>query len=257
MKGKGEFSSLTFRNGVKDGVAIGLGYLPVAFAFGVKASLLGVPILITILISLTNLTSAGQLAGLTIIASLGSFIEIILTQLLINSRYFLMSLTLSQKTDKTFTLPNRLLTSAFITDEIFAVSVARPNLISKNYFLGLALMPYIGWGLGTILGALAGDILPVIITTALGIALYAMFIAIVVPPATKSLGVLLTILLSAGVSCLFYYVRVLNQNVTEGFRVIISAIIGAGVMAFIFPIKSQEAEKDNDNAHSVEEGEYD
>lgn len=205
------FSSLKFKNGVKDGLPIGLGYFPVAFAFGVQASILGVPILISLLISMTNLTSAGQLAGLTIVATMGSFIEIIATQLVINSRYFLMSTMLSQKTDDSFTFKHRLLTSTFITDEIFAIAVSKPNNISKNYFYGLALLPYIGWALGTLLGATAGNLLPQRVVLALGIALYAMFIAIIVPPSTKNLGVLFAVLLSASISCLFYYLPILKK----------------------------------------------
>ena len=238
------FSELTYKNGLRDGLPIGLGYLPVAFAFGVQASLLGVPILITLFISMTNLTSAGQLAGLEIIASLGSFVEIILTQLLINSRYFLMSISLSQKADDSFTLPARLYTSAFITDEIFAVSVAKPNSIGKKYFLGVATLPYVGWTLGTLLGALAGDVLPIIITSALGIALYSMFIAIIIPPATKSKGVIVCILVSSFISCLFFFVPFLKNNVTQGFAIIISALIGSAVTALIFPL----GKEDNENA---------
>ncbi len=244
MEKTGNFSNLKFKKGVKDGLPIGLGYFPVAFAFGVQASILGVPFLITLLISMTNLTSAGQLAGLNVIVRQDAFInllaEMLLTQILINSRYFLMSLTLTQKTDDTFTLPNRLLTSAFITDEIFAVAVSNPQKISKNYYLGVAVLPYVGWTLGTLFGALAGDILPSIITNALGVALYAMFIAIIIPPALKSVGVVLAILISAGVSYLFYFLPVLSENVSQGFAIIISALVGAGIVAYFFPIKNVE-----------------
>ncbi|MBR1984071.1 MAG: AzlC family ABC transporter permease [Clostridia bacterium] len=233
------FSNLKFKNGVKDGLPIGLGYFPVAFAFGVQASILGVPILISLLISMTNLTSAGQLAGLTIVATMGSFIEIIATQLVINSRYFLMSTMLSQKTDDSFTFKHRLLTSTFITDEIFAIAVSKPNNISKNYFYGLALLPYIGWALGTLFGATAGNLLPQSVVYALGIALYAMFIAIIIPPSTKNLGVLFAVLLSAGISCLFYYLPIL-KSVSSGFAIIISAILSAGVIAYFFPVKKEE-----------------
>lgn len=237
------FSELKFNTGVKDGIPIGLGYFPVAFAFGVNASILGVPVLITLLISMTNLTSAGQLAGIKIVASAGSFVEIILTQLVINSRYFLMSTSLSQKTDSSFTLKHRLLTSAFITDEIFAVAVSKPKTISKNYFYGLALLPYVGWALGTLLGATAGNILPDRIVSCLGIALYAMFVAIIVPPATKDLGVLFAVLLSAGVSCLFYYVNVFLVMSSE-IKIIVSAIVSASVIAFIFPVKQGVEQND-------------
>ena len=228
-----------FKTGVKDGLPIGLGYFSVSVAFGVQASLAGLPILISVLISMTNLTSAGQLAGLQIIASAGTFIEIILTQLVINSRYFLMSITLSQKTDESFTLPMRLFCSAGITDEIFAVSSNKKGNVSSKYFLGLMLLPYVGWTLGTLTGALAGNFLPAFISSALGIALYAMFIAIIVPPSTKSLGVLAVVVLSAGISCLFYYVPLLNK-VSTGIATIITALISATIIAILFPKKTED-----------------
>ena len=235
-----------FKTGVKDGLPIGLGYFSVSVAFGVQASLAGLPILISVLISMTNLTSAGQLAGLQVIATAGTFIEIILTQLVINSRYFLMSLTLSQKTDESFTLPKRLFCSAGITDEIFAVSAGKSGKISSKYFLGLMLLPYIGWTLGTLSGSLAGNFLPSFITSALGIALYAMFIAIIIPPSTKNYGILAVIILSAGISCLFYYLPLL-KGVSSGIATIITALLSASVISLIFPIKPND-EKEVENA---------
>ncbi len=234
-------SNFKFKHGVKDGLPIGLGYLSVSFAFGVKASILQIPLYVTLLISMTNLTSAGQLAGLEIIATLGTFIEIILTQLIINSRYFLMSLTLSQKTDQTFTLGNRFLCSTFITDEIFAVAVSKPQKINVKYFLGLALLPYIGWSTGTLLGAVAGSLLPEFIVNALGIALYAMFVAIIIPPSTKELGVFFAVLIGAGISCLLYYVKIF-AFLSSGLGVIVTALITACVVAFLFPIKEGGAQ---------------
>ncbi len=232
-------SSLTFKKGVKDGLPIGLGYLSVSFAFGVQASLLGIPVLITAMISMTNLTSAGQLAGLNVIAMGGTFLEIILTQLVINSRYFLMSISLSQKVDSSFNTGTRLLCSAFITDEIFAVGVSN-NSIGRKYFLGLSFLPYVGWASGTILGAILGDVLPIEITSALGIALYAMFIAIIIPPSVKSYNVLFVVLLSAGISCVFYYVPILKEKVSQGFSVIICALVASIVASIFFPIKSND-----------------
>lgn len=234
------FSRLTFKNGIKDGLPIGLGYLSVSFAFGVTASLKGIPIVYTILISMLNLTSAGQVAGVTVIASLGTIVEMILIQLVINSRYFLMSIALSQKMDKSFTIKHRLLGAFGITDEIFAVSTAKVSLISNKYFYGLILLPYIGWTLGTVLGAVLGDVLPQNLQNALGIALYAMFIAIIVPPSAKSISILFVVILSAGISCLFYFVPFLSKNVSQGLAIIISALVSAGVIALIFPIKENK-----------------
>lgn len=244
-----EKNKLNYKKGVKDGLPIGLGYFSVSLAFGVQASLLGLPVILTVLISMTNLTSAGQLAGLDIVVSAGAVtgiatlvVEMILSQVVINARYFLMSLTLSQKLDDSFTLPKRLICSTFITDEIFAVGSAQ-KIISTRYFLGLATLPYAGWTLGTLVGALAGSLLPPFISSALGIALYAMFIAIIIPPSTKNTGVCFVVLLSAGLSCLFYYVPVLNANVSMGFAVIICAIVSAVVMALICPVKEEKKDE--------------
>ena len=227
------------KHGLKDGLPIGLGYLSVSFAFGVQASLLGVPVFMALFISMTNLTSAGQLAGLTIIASVGTILEMILTQLVINARYFLMSITLSQKLDKGFNFPHRLLASAFITDEIFAVAAAKPCELNKKYYYGLVIFPYVGWSLGTLLGALAGDVLPSQITNALGIALYAMFIAIIVPPSIKNFGVLAAVILSAGISCAIFFIPVFS-GISSGLAVIISAIVASAIIALVFPIKQRE-----------------
>lgn len=230
-------STLSFKNGLKDGLPIGLGYLSVSFAFGVSASLLGVPALISLFVSMTNLTSAGQLAGIGIIAALGSFAEIILTQIVINSRYFLMSVTLTQKTDDTFSFKKRLFCAAFITDEIFAVASAKPQKINVKYFCGLSLLPYIGWSLGTILGALLGNVMPQNVTFALGVAIYAMFIAIIVPPSLKNAGVLFTVVFAAGISCAIYYIP--QITLSEGMSVIICALFTSLVAAALFPLKKE------------------
>lgn len=230
--------SPTFNKGIKDGLPIGLGYLSVAFAFGVQASIVGIPLFMSVFISMTNLTSAGQLAGLTVIAAVGTVLEMILTQLVINARYFLMSLTLSQKLDDSFSLGHRLFLSAFVTDEIFAVAAAKPKTFGRKYFYGLVILPYCGWALGTLLGAAAGSILPVQLTNALGIALYAMFIAIIIPPSISVKGVLPAVIIAAGLSAAMYYVPVINA-LNEGFRYIISAVISAAVTALFFPVEIQ------------------
>lgn len=246
-----------FKKGLHDGFPLGLGYLSVSFAFGVQASLLGVPVLITLLISMTNLTSAGQLAGVSVVAAAGSIIELILIQLVINSRYFLMSLTLTQKLDDSFTFPKRLLTATFITDEIFAVAAAKPYKINVKYFAGLSVLPYIGWALGTLLGALAGDVLPQRIRLALGIALYAMFLAIIVPPAKKSRGVAFTVAIAIVLSCILKYVPYINR-ISEGFALIIGAVISSFVAAAIFPVykKKEVAAGDTLNDENAQNADF-
>lgn len=243
-------STLTYKRGLTDGMPIGIGYFPVSFAFGVTATSKAVKPLISLLISMTNLTSAGQLAGLEIIATatvatfLSALFQIVLTQLVINARYFLMSLTLSQKLEDKFTFLDRLLCAFGVTDEIFAVAVAKTQPISKKYFLGLMTAPFIGWSLGTILGAILGDVLPAFISDALGIALYAMFIAIFVPVCMQDKKVLPVVVISITLSCLFFFVPVLSV-VPVGITYIICALAASIIGAIFFPIPDQK-EEDNE-----------
>ncbi|MBQ8510598.1 MAG: AzlC family ABC transporter permease [Clostridia bacterium] len=228
-----------FRQGLTDGIPIGLGYLSVSFTFGILASSLGIPVAYTLLISMTNLTSAGQVAGVGVIAAGGSFAEIALTQLVINLRYALMSLSLSQKLDKQFNIFHRLAVSFGITDEIFAVAAAKPGDVSPKYMYGLITIPYIGWAMGTLLGAVAGNILPDLLKNALGIALYGMFVAIVVPPARKRPKLLAVIGCAAGLSCLIYYLPALDF-ITDGFSIIICTLIAAALGALFFPVDEED-----------------
>ena len=243
-----QVSTLKFKNGLYDGLPIGLGYLSVSFAFGVTAGSMGIPWFISVLTSMTNLTSAGQKAGIEVIAEGGLLgnvlLAVILTQLVINARYFLMSTSLTQKLDGSFTLPHRLLCSFAVTDEIFAVAVAKPKSIGKNYFYGLMTLPYIGWTTGTLLGALAGNVLPANIVSALNIALYAMFIAIIVPPAVKEKGVLAVVLLAAALSCGFYFIPFLSE-ISAGIAYIICALVAAAVIALLFPVPVPKEEDED------------
>ncbi len=233
--------TLTFKNGLKDGIPIMFGYFAVSIAFGVTAVELGVSEIISILISMTNLTSAGQLAGVAVIAVLGSVVEMILTQLVINARYFLMSLTLSQKLDGKFKTLDRFLCAFGITDEIFAVAVSKKE-VSKNYMYGLILLPYVGWTLGTVLGALMGSFLPEVLLNALSIGLYAMFIAIIIPECLNNKNVIKVVLISAVLSCLFYFVPYVNE-ISTGISYIICAIVSAVICSLLYPIKEEDSDE--------------
>ncbi|MGN1106544.1 MAG: AzlC family ABC transporter permease, partial [Huintestinicola sp.] len=178
-----------FLKGLLHGIPIALGYLSVSFGFGITAVRAGLSAAAAVGISASNLTSAGQAAGVEIIAAGGTLIEMALTQLIINLRYSLMGLSLSQKLDGSFTTPHRLLASFGITDEIFAVAAAQPGRIKPLYMYGLILISFIGWTGGTFLGAAAGQSLPQMFTSAMGILLYGMFIAIIIPPSRKSRSV--------------------------------------------------------------------
>ena len=229
--------SSVFLKGVYDGLPIGLGYLSVSFGFGIMAVRLGLSVLAAVGISLTNLTSAGQVAGVTVIAAAGSITELIFTQLIINLRYSLMAVSLTQKLDGSFGTFHRMAAAFGITDEIYAVASSKQEKLTPVYMYGLIFLPVIGWTSGTLLGAVAGEILPGLISEAMGIMLYGMFIAIIIPPAKKNLKILFCIALAVLLSLVFYY---LLPAVSSGFAVIISAVVSSCVAAVLFPVSEGE-----------------
>lgn len=228
-----------FIKGLSHGIPICLGYFSVSFGFGILAVKSGLQAIDAILISLTNLTSAGQAAGVGIIAAAGTLLEMAITQLVINLRYSLMGLTLSQKLSKKFTTFHRLIASFGITDEIFAVAVSQKDKLVPSYMYGLILISASGWVGGTAAGAIAGLALPASLTAAMGILLYGMFIAIIIPAARKCKKDLIVILLAAAFSAVFKY---LLPGVSFGFAIIISAILAAVIGALLFPINIAETE---------------
>ena len=164
-----------------------------------------------------------------------------LTQFVINVRYSLMGIALTQRLDQAFTTPHRLFASFFITDEIFAVAVTKKGRITPLYMYGLATLPYIGWSLGTVLGAVAGNLLPGAIASALGIAIYGMFLAIIVPPAKKERGVLFGVLFAAVISLLLFYLPAFRV-ISPGFAIIISGVLSALFAAVAVPEKEDADE---------------
>ena len=232
---KSSLENNNFKMGLRDGMPICIGYLSVSFAFGIFAVGSGLSIWETLLISMLNLTSAGQLAGVPIIAGGGSFFELGLTQLVINLRYSLMSVSLSQRLGESVRVRDRFLISFANTDEVFAVASGREQMLGRKYFYGLIIPPYLGWTGGTLLGAVSGNILPVIIISALGIAIYAMFVAIVVPAMRANYKTALAVFLAIALSCLFYFTPVLNK-IPSGFVIIICAVAVSALFAIIAPI---------------------
>ncbi len=229
---------MDFKRGLRDGIPICLGYFSVSVALGVTAVQGGLTWLEAMLISLFNLTSAGQKAGLDIIIAGGSLIEIALSQLLINARYSLMGISLSQKLEPSFTTPYRCILGFAITDEIFAVASGNKT-VTRTYIAGLAILPILGWTGGTLCGALIGGIMPAIVQSALGVALYGMFIAIVIPDAKEDKHILAVAGIAVLCSCLLYYMPLL-KTVSSGFAVIICTCISAALGAWLFP-REEEA----------------
>ena len=203
-----------FRAGVSGGVPVGLGYFSVSFGFGAMAVSQGVKVLDSVLISATNLTSAGQFAGLTLIVAAAGLWEHI---------GFWTRLPI-----------------AFInTDEIFALAMARKEPLTVPFMLGLGTLPILGWTGGTLCGALAGSVLPPSFQAALGVMLYGMFIAIVVPPAKKEKEIFFAVVLALTCSCLFAWVPMLQQ-VSAGISIVICTVAAAALCAALFPIKEEE-----------------
>ena len=230
-----------YREGLRDGLPIGLGYLSVSFGFAIWAVKQGIPGIVLVVLSGTNLTSAGQVAGVTVMAAGGLLIELALTEFIINLRYALMSVTLTQKLHPAFRLWQRMIAAFFVTDEIFAVSSTRKGLLTFPYMMGLGCLPWIGWTVGTALGAFAGTLLPAALSAALGIAIYGMFMAIIVPPAMEERGVLLAVFAAVGLGLILRYVP-LFRFLSEGFVIIISAVFGACLAAWLKPVKAGEGD---------------
>lgn len=229
-----------FQRGFWSGLPIGLGYLSVSFAFGIMAVSYGFQWWEAVVISITNLTSAGQFAGISLMTAPGYYLSMLLSQLTINVRYSFMSVSLSQKLSERFKGWLRWFFAYFITDEIFAVAVAEEEVTPK-FFAGLTILPYIGWGLGTFLGAILGNVLPVDVMNALSMALYSMFIAIVIPEMKANRPVLFVVCLAVFLSCLFYYVPIL-KGVSSGIRISVCAILTAAAGAVLFPRAETETE---------------
>ena len=229
-----------FFSGMKAGMPVCIGYFSVSFGFGAMAVAQGLTVWQAVLISCSNLTSAGQFAGLTVIATGAAMVEMILTQLVINSRYALMSLALGQRLGPGTGTGKRLMAAFFNTDEVFALGMSRGKRLTTAFFVGAGIIAALGWTVGTAMGAIAGSLLPEGIRDALGVMLYGMFIAIVVPQARQEKPVLVSVLLALIFSCLLAWIPCLAK-ISEGLAIVISTVAAACVCALLFPVKDEEA----------------
>ena len=229
-----------FREGCKNAIPICLGYVAVSFAFGIEASKIGMTTFQAAMTSLLNVTSAVQFSALEVIARNGSFVELAILQFIINLRYMLMSTALSQKLDGVNTL-NRLVISYGVTDEIFAVSIFKKDKLYPMFSYGLILTSVFGWVFGTILGAVAGQVLPQILVSSLGLAIYGMFIAIIIPDTRVKKPVAVVVVAAMVMSCVFTYAPVLKM-ISGGFRIIIVTIVVAALAAIAAPVEEEAHE---------------
>lgn len=227
-----------FLKGVRDGLPVCFVYVAVSFTFGLQAVQKGINAFFATVISATNLTSAGQFAGIQMIEHGESVLAVFIAVLIINARYLLMSFSLSQRLPENTGTGKRLIMSVFVTDELYALSCKEKEKFGFSYFFGSGIIAYIGWTLGTLLGSLTNDFLPLRVQVAMGIALYCMFIAIIIPPARENKKIFLTIFTASGLSCLFYLIPFFKKNF--GLSVILASVVSACISAIFFPIKEEE-----------------
>ena len=225
--------------GLRDGLPIGIGYFVIAFAVGVFASSCGLSWLEAFMISVANFTMAGEIAAIPIIAAGGSLLELALTQLIINSRYAIMSISLSQRLSDKVRLSDRFFIAFFNSDEIFALVCAKESLVGRKYLYALALLPYLGWSLGTLAGAVVGDLLPPFLSEALSVALYAMLITIITQATKNSTSTLVCVLVAIAVSCITAYLPFL-EFIPRGIVVVIISVIISAIFALVAPLSERD-----------------
>ena len=230
-----------FKRGFFAGFPIGMGYLSVSFTFGIMAVSYGLTWWQATLISMTTVTSAGQFAGLGVMMHPGQYFQMLVSQITINIRYSFMSISLSQKLDEKFKGVYRLLFGFMMTDEIFAVA-SQEESVTRSFFAGLATLPYIGWAVGTLIGSILGSILPDRLMSALSLAIYGMFVAIVVPEMKKSRPVIFVVILSLILSCAFYYIPLLSK-ISSGITITVVAVVSAVIGAILFPVADEEPDE--------------
>lgn len=227
-----------FRKGIIDGIPICLGYFAVSFALGIAARNIGMSGGQGFIMSAGMVASAGEFAAINLFASGAGYLEIVMTCIVVNLRYCLMSTALTQKIAPGTRLIHRFGLAYCITDEIFGLSVGVYGYLCPFYSYGITIISVAGWSTGTFLGITAGNILPALIVSALSVSLYGMFIAIIIPPARKDRFIGLLIVISMAASFVFTEAPVL-KNISSGFRIILLTLAIAGIAAFVHPIEEE------------------
>lgn len=228
-----------YKKGLVDGIPIALGYFAVAFTLGIVAKNSGLSAFQAMLAAALTNASAGGYAGFTLIGENASFLEMALTQLVVNARYLLMACALSQKlSPKTSTL-HRSLIAFDVTDEIFGISVSVKGNLNPFYNYGAMTVSIPGWALGTLLGVIMGNILPDSVVSALSVGLYGMFLAIIIPPARKNKVIAVLVIVSMALSFVFSKMPVLS-GISSGMRVIILTVVISLAAAYLFPVEEEE-----------------
>ncbi len=236
------FGRQYFLRGIKDGIPIGLGYFAVAFSLGISAKLAGLNAFQGLLASLLNNASAGEYAGFALIGADAAYLEVALVIFIANARYLLMSCALSQKFSPSTPFYHRLLIGFDVTDELFGLAIAQEGFLVPVYMYGAFLATIPMWAAGTALGIVAGNILPARIVSALSVAIYGMFLAVILPPARKDRVVAALVLVSFAASFAFSVLPLL-RTLSSGMQTIILTTVISAVAALLFPVReSEEAE---------------
>ena len=232
-----------FCKGLKGGIPIALGYFAVSFTLGIQAKNVGITAFQAAVTSFGLHASAGEYIAFTLIGANANILVMVLMEMIANARYLLMSCSLSQKIPADTPMWKRLVMGYFITDEIFAVAT-KEDEIKRSYFAGLATLPYLGWAFGTFIGTILGNILPDRLMSALSVAIYGMFVAVVVPEMKKARPVLIVVVIAVILSCIFYYIPLLSK-ISSGITITIVAITAAIIGSIFFPV-SDETDNIND-----------
>lgn len=230
-----KFSKEEFKAGQKDGITIALGYFAVSFALGIAMANAGISALQGFVMSFLNLASAGEYAGTQVVAAGGSYLQMAVITLIANARYLLMSCAFSQKFSPDTPVYHRFLTGYGITDEHFAIAISRGKYLDPFYMYGAMSLSVPGWAVGTMLGIIMGNVLPARIVSALSVALYGMFLAIIIPPARKRTSILV-IVATGFVSSYLGGVLPYVSSLSSGTRTILLTLLIAGTAAFVKPI---------------------
>lgn len=230
-----------YKKGLRDGIPIALGYFAVSFTLGIAAKKAGITAFQATLMSLTNSTSAGEFAAISAICAGSTYLEMAVMQAVINLRYLLMSCALSQKIDTKVGMLHRLIMGGGITDEIFGISVSVPDKLNPFYMYGAMSIAIPAWASGTCLGVVLGSVLPANIINALSIALYGMFLAVIIPPARDNKIIALIVVVSMAASYMFSIAPILKET-SSGMRVILLTVVISMTAAFLFPIEEDNAD---------------
>ncbi len=231
-----------YKKGLKDGIPIALGYFAVAFTLGIAAEKTGLTAFQTFALTGTTLASAGGYAGINVIAAMGGYFEMFLTMLIVNARYLLMSCSLSRKISPQTSTLHRMGIAFGVTDEIFGISSAVSGYLNPFYNYGAMTVSIPAWASGAALGVILGNVLPSSVMSALSVAIFGMFLAIIIPPAKENKVIMGGIIASFALSLLFSKLPIIANNISSGMQVIILTVVIAFVLAILFPVKEEEDE---------------